>query len=283
MLEKKRLREQEALKVKEASQLQTALAASLEDLDVMSPDQRRTVDLAMLSPSEVAAKKARLASEEANEFMEFTYRSPSKPIGRQPSGAQAGRIAVTPAIPARPRICRVVLHQVKMRGGDVLNIGVSLQNTGSRENVLFLMGGTADEHFNTEFIAHQKSKGVEGDDLYLSFPIPFQRFLLTNELMTRLTRAGANLDAFVCVGTGTAIPLKDQYREGFEADIRKGGKPVISDRMIPASLWAVNVTDKGPTSLRSQELQDLFDYVCGIFDGFVDLTCQYSSECLSRN
>jgi hypothetical protein len=279
--EDKRLRE-EALKVKENSQVQRALSASLEDLDVMSPEQRRIVEMAMLSPSEVAAKKARLASEEENEFTAFKFASPAKPIGRQLSGAQAGRTAVTPATPVRPRICRVVLHQVTIRGGDVLNIGVSLQNTGSKQNVQFLMGGTADEAFNAEFMAHQKSKGVEGDDLYPSFPIPFDRFLLTNELMTRVSRVGTNLDAFVCVGTGTSIPLKDQYREGFEADIRKGGtKPAISDRMIPASLWAVNITDKGPTSLRSAELQDLFDYVCGIFDGFVDLTCQYSSKYLS--
>ena len=63
--EDKRLRE-EGLKVKENSQVQRALSASLEDVDVMSPEQRRVVEMAMLSPSEVAAKKARLASEEEN-------------------------------------------------------------------------------------------------------------------------------------------------------------------------------------------------------------------------
>ena len=296
----------QALKQKEISHVQSALAASMEDLDVMSPERRAIVEMAMLSPSEVAAKRARLAGQSAtqqmqlsslsqvptpqgrpaledeNEFTAFKYTSPSKPIGRQPSGAQAGRTSVTPATPVRPRICRVVLHQVTMRGGEVLNIGVCLQNTGSKQNVQFLMGGTADDAFNTEFMAHQRSKGVQEDDLFASFPIPFDRFLLTNELMARLTRVGTNLDAFVSVGTGTSIPLKDQYREGFEADIRKGGtKPAISERMIPASLWAVNITDKGPTSSRSAELQELFDYLCGIFDGFVDLTCQYSREYLS--
>ena len=253
----------QALKQKEISHVQSALAASMEDLDVMSPERRAIVEMAMLSPSEVAAKRARLAGQSAtqqmqlsslsqvptpqgrpaledeNEFTAFKYTSPSKPIGRQPSGAQAGRTLVTPATPVRPRICRVVLHQVTMRGGEVLNIGVCLQNTGSKQNVQFLMGGTADDAFNTEFMAHQRSKGVQEDDVFASFPI-------------------------------------------FEADIRKGGtKPVISDRMIPASLWAVNITDKGPTSSRSAELQELFDYLCGIFDGFVDLTCQYSREYLS--
>jgi len=152
----------------------------------------------------------------------------------------------------------------------VLNIGACLQNTGSKQNVQFLMGGSADEAFNAEFMAHQRSKDVPEVDLNASFPIPFDRFLLPNELMGRFTRVGTNLDAFVSVGTGTSIPLKDQYREGFEADIRKAGtKPAISERMIPASLWAVNITDKGPTSLRSAELQELFDYVCGIFDGML--------------
>jgi len=299
-------RVRQALKLKEDSHVQRALAASMEDLDVMTPERRAIVEMAMLSPAESAAKRARVAGlsathqmqlsssnqlsapqgrpalEDENEFTAFKYASPSKPIGCQPSGAQTGRSAVTPAAPVRPRICRVVLHQVTMRGGDVLNIGVCLQNTGSKQNVQFLMGGSADEAFNAEFMVHQRSKDVPEDDLYASFPIPFDRFLLPNELMGRFTRVGTNLDAFVSVGTGTSIPLKDQYREGFEADIRKAGtKPAISERMIPASLWAVNITDKGPTSLRSAELQELFDYVCGIFDGFVDLTCQYSSEYLS--
>lgn len=109
MEEEKRLREK-ALKVKEDSHLQSALAASLEDLEVMSAEQRSVVEMAMLSPTEVAAKKAKLASQEENEFMAFTYKSPSKPIGRQPSGGQATRSAVTPTIPVRPRICRMVLH-----------------------------------------------------------------------------------------------------------------------------------------------------------------------------
>lgn len=299
-------RGRQALKQKEESHVQSAFAASMEDLDVMPPERRAFIEMAMLSPAEVAAKKAKVAGQSAthqmqlsspsqlsapqvrpaledeNEFTAFKYSSPSKPIGRQSSGAQAGRTAVTPATPVKPRICRVVLHQVTMRGGAVLNIGVSLQNTGSKQNAQFLMGGTADEAFNAEFMAHQRSKGVQDDDLYASFPIPFDRFLLTNELMARVTRVGTNLDAFVSAGTGTAIPLKDQYREGFEVDISKGGtKPSISERMIPASLWAVNITDMGPTSLRSAELQELFDYVCGCFDGFVDLKCLYSSEYLS--